>query len=417
MSHPELTRQYIWRFLNDRLTRHEAILGVVLAVAMALPATAWLVQQIHPTAFGAWPAAAADRHFEYAVAYESGPPAYESHIPTPEVVKGIYLTANTVAWERRLEQLIDLVDRTELNTMVIDVKDHSSRLAFPTDDSELAPYVSSTPLLGDLKALTERLHEHDIYLVARVFVFQDQQFAVKNPQHATKYADGRLWRDYRGLLWLDPAARPVWDYNIAVALAAIEGGFDEVQFDYIRFPSDGNTRAIEYPHWDGVKPKSEVMGEMFAYLSEQLRAKRHIKTSVDLFGLTMWELDYDLNIGQRLDQAAPYFDYISPMVYPSHYPVGYQGLANPAAHPYQIIYSNMERGEGLLNELRAVHGADQIATVRTWIQDFDMGAEYGSDKVRAQMRATMDGGGTGWLLWNAANRYTEAALEANPKLK
>jgi hypothetical protein len=156
------------------------------------------------------------------------------------------------------------------------------------------------------------------------------------------------------------------------------------------------------------------MADFFRYLDQELRRNRGILTSVDLFGLTMWQHDYDLNIGQRLDKAAPYFDFISPMVYPSHYPSGFGGLANPAAHPYQIVYDNLTRGEELLERMRTeAKPGDRIAKLRPWIQDFHMGAHYGPDKVRDQIKASDEAGASGWLIWNAANRYTEAALEAS----
>jgi hypothetical protein len=145
-----------------------------------------------------------------------------------------------------------------------------------------------------------------------------------------------------------------------------------------------------------------------------------MKTSVDLFGLTMWQHDYDLNIGQRLVDALPHFDYISPMVYPSHYPSGFNGHANPAAVPYEVIYSNMMRGQELVERIEredaervtANPGLQpaKLATFRPWLQDFDLGAVYTADMVRGQFRATEEGGGSGWLVWNAANRYTESAF-------
>jgi hypothetical protein len=157
------------------------------------------------------------------------------------------------------------------------------------------------------------------------------------------------------------------------------------------------------------------MEEFFVYLDHELRLKRGIPISVDLFGYTVWEpiwgQDYDLNIGQRLDKAAFNFDFVSPMVYPSHYTPGFLDMANPALYPYEVVHENILSGEKLLASLREKSPDLKVCSLRPWIQDFDLGADYGPEEVRAQMKASVDGGASGWLIWNAGNRYTEAALE------
>jgi hypothetical protein len=170
--------------------------------------------------------------------------------------------------------------------------------------------------------------------------------------------------------------------------------------------------------YDGKTPKSEVISSFFAYMDAELREKSGIPISADLFGLTMWQHDYDLNIGQRLEPAARHFDFISPMVYPSHYPAGFMGFPNPSTRPYEVIKEDMLRGQKVFDKLLAERAAAltlnpdadmKVATVRPWLQYFDLGAHYPADMVRAQMRATEEGGGTGWLFWNARNVYTESA--------
>lgn len=329
----------------------------------------------------------------------------------PETVKGIYLTSSTAAWKSRFAEIIDFVDKTEVNALVIDVKDGYGRLAFTPVNEALAPYASAKPEISDLKAFTAPLREKGIYLIARIFVFQDPAFAEAQPDLALKWADGRLWRDNKGVPFLDPAAKDVWKYNVAVAEEVIVGGFDEVQFDYIRFPSDGKTSLAKYPFWDGVTPRHEVMRQLFVYLDRELRVKQGIKTSVDLFGFTMVYHDYDLDIGQLLRDALPHFDAISPMVYPSHYPNGYLGYANPAAYPYEIIRHNFEKGNVLIEAMRAEDPERELATIRPWLQDFDLGAEYDAKKIQDQIRATDEGGGSGWIFWNARNVYNEPAYQ------
>ncbi len=341
-------------------------------------------------------------------------------VETPDFVKGIYITTSTVGWKTRFDELVALVGRTELNALVIDVKDYRGAIAFAPQSEDLKPYAADPAPLGNLAELTAPLKEKGIYLIARLFVFQDPIYAEANPAQAVQRSYGGLWRDYRGIPWLDPAARKVWQYNAAIAKEAFVGGFDEVQFDYIRFPSDGSLQTMSFPVWDRQKPKYEVMADFFTYLDNELRIKNGMPISVDLFGLTMWQHDYDLNIGQRLRDSLPHFDFISPMVYPSHYPAGFNGYPNPAVRPYDVVYLNLLRGNELVDSLAAEDAARladdssvrpvRLATFRPWIQDFDLGAVYTADLVRAQMEAAEDGGASGWLLWNAANRYTESAL-------
>jgi hypothetical protein len=307
--------------------------------------------------------------------------------------------------------LVDLVDRTELNAMVIDVKDGTGELAFIPGDTSLNDHVAAHPELGHLKDFTAPLRAKGIYLIARIFVFQDPAYVKLHPEVAVKSkATGGIWRDRKGIPWVDAAHQEGWEYAAKIAREAYQGGFDEVQFDYIRFPTDGNMPDMKFPVYDaGTTTKAATMGKFFSYLDDELGGTG-VKTSVDLFGLVMWDHDYDLNIGQRLDVAAPHFDYISPMVYPSHYPKGFDGYANPADHPYDVIYKNLVRGQPVTETLRKANPDARIATIRPWIQDFNLGAFYSPAMIKAEMKAAVDGGASGWLLWNARNRYTEAAL-------
>jgi len=341
----------------------------------------------------------------------------DDRMPVPATVKGVYVSADTVGEKRRFSEIIKMIGQTEINTLVIDLKNHRSEIAFAAERSDLRPYVAPQTPLGRLPELTVRLHKEGIYLIGRLPVFQDQTFSSMHPEYAVKKVGGGTWRDYRGQAWLDPASRAVWKHTVAIAEEAAASGFDEIQFDYIRFPSDGDMNAIRYDIYDNKTPKYEVMRGFFRYLDHELRLKRDIRISVDLFGLVMWQHQSDMNIGQRLDVALPSFDFISPMVYPSHYPPGFDGYANPALYPYEVIYKNLVRGQEVPKKLLAEAAknpgteAPRLATIRPWIQDFDMGAVYDAAKVRAQIKASMDGGASGWLLWNAANVYTESALE------
>lgn len=417
-----------WLKTKGKRTSAAGRYGAVMAVAVALPLIAFLAGQglVLPESWK--PLLFAERPDAAAVRSGDGPSAPEEtdtgHVSTPETVRGIYVNAATAGSPKRFQELVALADRTEINAMVIDIKNGNGAIAFRPASEELKPYAEPNPSLGTLSEFTAPLHEKGIYLIARLFVFQDPHYVKTNPDVAVGRKGGGIWRDRKGVPWVDPAADKAWKYNVAIAREAWEGGFDEVQFDYIRFPTDGDLSLMTFPAWDGKKSKAEVMGDFFAYLDAELRGKHGIPLSVDLFGLTMWQHDNDLNIGQRLDVAARHFDYISPMVYPSHYPTGFNGYANPAARPSEVVRDNMKRGKLVFDALAAESAAfkaehpdlpaPRVGTVRPWLQDFDLGATYTPAMVRGQITAATEGGASGWLLWNARNAYSESALLPEP---
>ena len=204
------------------------------------------------------------------------------------------------------------------------------------------------------------------------------------------------------MAYIDPGARPYWDYVVDMAKESYAIGFDEVNFDYIRFPSDGNLDDMLYMRTASTS-KAEVLKGFFSYLHSAL-ASTSIVTSADLFGLTT-SAEGDMGIGQILENTLPYFDYIAPMVYPSHFASGFQDFAKPAEHPYEVVNYSM---------LRAVERTIQASTtpfkLRPWIQAFDLGAVYTPDMVRAQMKATYDAGLDSWMIWNASSSYKKDYL-------
>jgi hypothetical protein len=319
----------------------------------------------------------------------------------PVLTKGVYVTFRT-AGNYRMDEILELAKKTELNALVIDVKDCTGRVPFNTDNGMINKIGSEKIYIKNIKELIKKIHDQGIYAIARIAVFEDNYLARERTDLALKWPGGGLWEDNNGLAWVDPAAQEVWDYNLEIAKEAIKAGFDEINFDYIRFPSDGSTANIVYPFWDGRTLKREVMRQFFEYTSQKLKPTG-IPISVDLFGLTLTSTN-DLNIGQWLENAALYFDYICPMVYPSHYPSGFLGFGNPAEYPYEIIYDAVKIG----NERLASISSE--AKIRPWLQDFDMGANYDARMIRLQKQAVYDAGGLGWLLWNPKNIYTEDGL-------
>lgn len=338
------------------------------------------------------------------VVRETAPPTAPgpAHQPMPKLVKGVYLTARTVQ-TKRFNDLLNFVDQSELNSVVIDLKDGDGALAFATENPALR-LATSTAFLPPLEALTDELHGRGIYAIARVFVFEDPWYA-DHSSSSLKTADGKIWADKKGIHWNDPADQNVWRYNVAIAREAWERGFDEIQFDYIRFPTDGKINDIVYPVWDGREPKREVIRNFFKYLHDELVTK-NIPVSVDLFGYTVRLDEDDLGIGQHSKDALPYVTAISPMVYPSHYYAGSYGFAKPAEHPGEIVAESMRIARQLEASSTPGH-----ASFRPWLQDFNIGAKYDAPMVRAQIDAAEAGGASGWLLWNARNVYTEDALK------
>ncbi len=319
----------------------------------------------------------------------------------PWYIKGVYLTSWTAGDSSRMDYFIDLIKKTELNAVVIDIKEVDGRIAFDTDSQLIDDLDAENILIPDIKALIKKLHQENIYVIARIVVFKDAFLSNLKPELALKTSTGKLWHDWRGKTWLDPASKEVWDYHVEIAKQAIEVGFDEINFDYIRFPSDGDISKIVYPVWDNKTPKPEIIRQFSEYLNQELKPLGAF-LSIDLFGLTMIRED-DMNIGQVLENAIPYFDFICPMVYPSHYPPDFEGYKNPADYPYEIIKMNLSQGKERIGQ--------GTAKLRPWLQDFDMGANYDARMINLEKQAVYDTDSYGWLLWNPASRYTEDALD------
>jgi hypothetical protein len=227
-----------------------------------------------------------------------------------------------------------------------------------------------------------------------------------HPEWAVMDSRGGVWKDRKGLSFIDPGAKEFWDYTARIARGSWDLGFDEINFDYIRYPTDGALRFTSYPHSEHLD-KAVALEEFFKYIDEQF-GEHDLVTSADLFGLVTWATD-DLGIGQEIERAGPYFDFIAPMVYPSHYAKGFQNFENPAAHPYDVVYTAMELGGFRLESV----GISR-KKLRPWIQDFDLfGYEYGKQEVVAQKNAVYDAGLGSWMAWDPANRYTRDAYESN----
>jgi len=332
------------------------------------------------------------------------------HVATPTNVKAIYMTAcvaGTPSWRESLEQLINT---TELNAVVIDVKDYTGTISFI--DPTLQPVSGGGCRVKDMQAFVAELHKNNIYVIGRVTVFQDPAYAKLHPELAIKSkSTGGVWTDSSGLPFIDVGAKPYWDHVVDIANAAYAIGFDEINFDYVRYPSDGNLKDMNTTWTVGSSTKAEMVEDFFSYLHDHLK-NTGLKTSADLFGLTT-VADDDMGIGQVLVNALPYFDYVDPMVYPSHFASGFDGFKSPAAHPYEVIQSSMASGVAREQALDVQMGiaTSTSSKLRPWIQDFELlGVPYGVPEVRAQIKAASDDGLGSWLVWDASNKYTPGAF-------
>ncbi len=327
-------------------------------------------------------------------------------VSVPKVFKGIYLTAWSAGEKSGIDYVIRLSKDAGLNTAVIDVKDYSGMVSYNSQVPEVKKYGADGNMVRDIKGTVDKLHKAGIYATGRITVFQDPILASTRPDLAIhRKSDGQVWTDYKGLAWIDPSKQESWDYNISIAKDALDQGFDEVNFDYIRFPSDGDMKDMSL---DNISSEKDVMESFFKYLREKLP---YARISADLFGLSTVKTD-DLGVGQIIEDAYKYFDYVCPMVYPSHYSFGFIGFDNPAEHPYEVVAYSMAKALVRLDKFKK-DNPDVKAKLRPWLQDFDMGAVYDADKVFLQIRAVKDIMGEeyhGYILWNPQNWYNEEAI-------
>lgn len=331
----------------------------------------------------------------------------KQHQEKPEHIRAIYMSSWVGGNKKLRSQLMHFIDRSRINAVVLDIKDYSGYISFPVEDEFLRQFNTSSNRIKDIDDFILELHNNNIYVIGRITTFQDPILAKRIPQFAFKRKDnGTVWTDRKGLAFIDPQKEEVWKYLVALARESYNRGFDEINFDYIRYPSDGNIANINYALNGNTKFK--VIKKFYQYLDEHLRKQEGILISADLFGFVASRKNGIPGIGQKLTDALPYFDAVAPMVYPSHYPRSYLGFDNPAAHPYEIVFHEIDLAQKTLESLNLPK-----SHLRTWIQDFDMGAPYGVNEVHQEIKASYDAGVYSYMVWDAANHYTKNAYYKN----
>ncbi len=329
--------------------------------------------------------------------------------PEPVKVKGIYVSG-PVAGIGKMDELIDLVDRTELNAMVIDVKNDEGKITYKMQSDMAQELEASIGYISDIHGLVERCKEKNIYLIARIVAFRDPYLAERKPEWAVHTKDGEIFRDKNGMAWVNPYQREVWDYLAEVALQAAADGFDEVQFDYIRFSTDLKEEEVDYGPETAEADKIEIITQFTEYIYEKL-AKQGVYVAADVFGTVIDNETDQMIVGQDYAEMAANLDYICPMVYPSHYYNGAYGITVPDADPYATIYA---AASSSVRELEAVP-EESRAHVRLWLQSFTAGwvpghIGYGPQQIREQIKGAYDAGYEEWILWNAAVNYQADSL-------
>lgn len=329
--------------------------------------------------------------------------------PDPVKVKGIYVSG-PVAGTAKMDDMIDLVDQTELNAMVIDVKNDEGKITYKMQSEQVTELEAGVRYIPDIKELVTKCKEKDIYLIARIVAFRDPYLAEKKPEWAVHTKSGQIFRDKKGLAWVNPYEREMWDYLAEIASQAAADGFDEVQFDYIRFSTDIGEGEVDYGPEAEQVDKVEIITEFTEYLYDTLMPQG-VYVAADVFGTVIDnETDQEI-VGQDYVKMAEHLDYICPMVYPSHYHNGAYGIAVPDADPYATIYA---AASSSVQELGAVP-EEKRAHVRMWLQSFTAGwvsghISYGPQQIREQIKGAYDAGYEEWILWNAAVNYQPDSL-------
>jgi hypothetical protein len=317
-------------------------------------------------------------------------------VAPPETIRGVHVTMALASIRGKLDEYLGL---SGLNTIQLDVKDENGEIGFVPSSVPLAKRIGAGKPYYRPRAVAKQIHARGVYLIGRVVVMEDPVLSAKRPDLAIQHRNGGRWLNHAGLGWANPYDRRVWDYNVDVAEAAARVGFDEIQFDYVRFPSDGDMDAIVYPGKTSTPP-GWVIAEFVHYASKRLKPLG-VRVSADVFGLSATR---DLGIGQVPKRLGRYLDAIYPMVYPSHYASGEYNLEDPNSNPGATVAYSLRHFN---RELAAIPGVRIIP----WLQDFSWRRTYTLADVQAQIDSARRAKAGGYLLWNAAGIYTPGALE------
>ncbi|HUF26467.1 MAG TPA: putative glycoside hydrolase [Gemmatimonadaceae bacterium] len=331
------------------------------------------------------------------------PPSGDSgvRVADPGIVRGLYVNRWASQSPRRMRNLIAIADTTEINALVLDLKDEFG-LNYTSRDSLVQRNAGRAGVIPGLPALIDTMKAHGIIPIARLVVFKDSVAARLNPDHTILTPEGTAWRDREGLTWVNPYDPGIREYNIRVAEEMARLGFEEIQFDYIRFPEPYRSLPQQvFPGADGMS-KAQALARFLGEACPRVRALG-ARCTADVFGLVT-TVNGTLEVGQHWEVLARVTDVLLPMVYPSHYPPGSFGVPRPNADPYRIVY---EAIAGAYERNRKI-GIENPEHVRAWLQAFTLGQPpYGAEQIREQKRAVYDAGFDGWILWHPGSLYEQ----------
>jgi hypothetical protein len=334
-----------------------------------------------------------------AVGVSAAPKTAAAQAVQNEPVRALYVNRWATQSRKRMTKLIAAADSTEINALVLDMKDEFG-LNYKTENAVFAKNAGTATKVANLKALLDTLKAHNILAIARLVVFKDSVTARVHPDWTIRRQDGSVWRDKKGLAWVNPYHHALWDYNIGVAEELVKLGFGEIQFDYIRFPEPYPSLPQQvFPDSKGVS-KPDVLAAYLKEARERLN-KLGARSTADIFGLVT-TVTGPLEVGQHWEKVAPVTDVLLPMVYPSHYPRGSFGIAVPNKDPYQTVKIAITKARERDQKL----GIKDPDHIRPWIQAFSLyGVTYGAAEVEAQKKAIYESGCDGWVLWNPGSIY------------
>lgn len=326
----------------------------------------------------------------------------------PDSMRALYVNGWAAGSRSRMAELVRIADATEINAFVVDLKESDTYLTYDSTAIPLALEIGADkrPASRWMPALVDTLRAHGIFPIARIVVFKDRALAETRPELAIRSTSGAVWRDRKGVAWVNPYDHRVWDYNIAIAREALDMGFAEVQWDYVRFPDVTATMraTMAYPG-SGGKSRAENIREFISYSKSKL-ADYQVRITADVFGLST-HVEGDVEIGQRWEDVITSADAVLPMVYPSHYATGLYGFAKPIANPYQIVRLALTDAVERTRFVKDSTGKP-VGEVMGWLEAMSIrGASYGVAEVRAQIQAAYDAGVKSWALWNPGSKFAE----------
>ncbi len=379
------------RARRRRRTRRLVLLAVLCGAVVALALNARFISggdHGHETAGGTTPAGAA-----------AGTTAEAQNAPAslPDEIRGVHMTIGLASIDGKLDEFVGYRAQG-LNTLQLDVKDENGTIGFVSPAVPLAQEVGAqASRYYNARGAARKVHDAGLYLIGRVVVFQDPTLVASRPDLAVRTKGGGVWKTNAGAAWANPYDERVWEYNVDVAVAAAKAGFDEIMFDYVRFPTDGDASKARYPRQRS-EPKAKTIAAFVEYAAERLKPLG-VRVSAALFGLSATR---EMGIGQKPALLGRHLDTIYPMVYPSHYNSGEYNIGNPDAQPGRTVSFS------LLDFRRKLQG--KRARIVPWLQDFSLDRTYTLADVQQQISAARRARTAGFLLWNPGGIYTTAAL-------